>query len=126
MSETDILLKMYKDVTGSIVVGYRIETQTKNKIENVCKDLKGVGYETDVSEFWDSVKKNGWCKVENAIGYDEMFVIGSKSVKIIDNKMESVASGSLSKAKLRTVFSKSQNTSKKSRKMLTELVKLCA
>jgi hypothetical protein len=126
MSETDILLKMYKDVTGSIVVGYRIETQTKNKIENICKDLKGVGYETDVSEFWDSVKKNGWCKVENAIGYDEMFVIGSKSVKIIDNKMESVASGSLSKAKLRTVFSKSQNTSKKSRKMLTELVKLCA
>ena len=79
-----------------------------------------------MSEFWDSVKKNGWCKVENAIGYDEMFVIGSKSVKIIDNKMESVASGSLSKAKLRTVFSKSQNTSKKSRKMLTELVKLCA
>lgn len=126
MTETDVLLKMYKDVTGSNVVGYRIEKQTKANIVDVCRELRGLDIIADLDDSWDSVKKDGWCKVENPIGYDEIFVIGSKSLEIIDNKMENVTAGTVSKAKLRTVFSRSQTKSKKSRKMLTELVEICA
>jgi len=72
------------------------------------------------------VKKQGWCHVTDAVCYDEVFVIGSKSMNVLTSTMEKVQAGSLTKAKLRTAFSKSQNSSKNSRKMLTELAKRIA
>ena len=72
------------------------------------------------------VKKQGWCHITDAVCYDEVFVIGSKSINNAENKMEEVESGSLTKAKLRTVFSKSQTSSKNARMMLTELAKRIA
>jgi hypothetical protein len=126
-TEGEVIFNMYRDYVGGNLIGYRIERQRKNDISYVVNTLRGLGrhYEENEDD-WDSVKKQGWCHVTDAVCYDEVFVIGSKSMNVLTSTMEKVQAGSLTKAKLRTAFSKSQNSSKNSRKMLTELAKRIA
>ena len=124
-SETEVVFNMYREAVGGNFIGYRIE---KQRISNICHlgaELRGLPYSHDDQD-WDIIKKQGWCKIDDSKMYDEVFIIGSKSLTSTDNKMEEVLAGSLTKAKLRTVFSKSQNSSKNARMMLTELAKKIA
>ena len=126
-TETEIIFNMYRDYVGGNLIGYRIERQRKHDVEYVVNTLRGFGRNyVEPGGDWDSVKKQGWCHVTDAVCYDEVFVIGSKSMSVVSNTMKTVEAGSLSKAKLRTAFSRSQNSSKNSRKMLTELAKRIA
>ena len=126
-TEGEVIFNMYRDYVGGNLIGYRIERQRKHDIEYVVNTLRGFGRNyVEESGDWDLVKKQGWCHVTDAVCYDEVFVIGSKSMNVLTGTMEKVQAGSLTKAKLRTAFSKSQNSSKNSRKMLTELAKRIA
>ena len=126
-TEGEVIFNMYRDYVGGNLIGYRIERQRKQDISYVVNMLRGLGRHWGENEDdWDLVKKQGWCHVTDAVCYDEVFVIGSKSMNVLTSTMEKVQAGSLTKAKLRTAFSKSQNSSKNSRKMLTELAKRIA
>ena len=123
-SETEVIFNMYREAVGGNLIGYRIEKQSLRNIEHLADMLRGMPCTSEGD--WDMVKKQGWCHITDAVCYDEVFVIGSKSINNAENKMEEVESGSLTKAKLRTVFSKSQTSSKNARMMLTELAKRIA
>ena len=123
--ESEMVFNMYRETVGGNFIGMRIEQQKSTTIGYLSANLRGIPWSADDKD-WESIKKQGWVQITDSKMYDEVFIIGSKSLTTNDNKMEEVKSGSLTKAKLRTVFSKSQNSSKNSRMMLTELAKKIA
>ena len=124
--QNDALMAMYKDVTGSSMIGYRIESNRTRDLANTYARLKGSRLGWDVeAELAKDYRREGWVKVDNAIGYDECFILNSKSLGIEDNKMEDLDADA-SKAKIRGAFKKSQGNTKKTRRMLTDLMDRCA
>jgi hypothetical protein len=120
--QTDALMQMYKDVTGSSIIGYRIESNKTRDLVHCYSQLKGTRLGSDAEdELAKQYRSDGWVKVDNAIGYDECFILNSKSMAIEDNKMDDLASDA-SKAKIRGAFKKAQGNTKKSRRMLTDLM----
>ena len=124
--QTDLLLQMYKDVTGSSLIGYRIESQKSRDLFHCYTILKGVrlSYSAE-ADYAKQYRTDGWVKVDNAIGYDECFILNAKALGIEDNKMENLDSDA-SKAKIRGAFKKAQGNTKKSRRMLTDLMERVA
>ena len=124
---TDILLEMYKDITGSKVIGYFIERQTQSAFENAHIMMTGrrssVNY--DDKEKIKQFRAQGWFKVERPVGYTECYIISDRSLTIVDSTMEDLRSDA-SKARIRTAFKKSQGGSKGSRKMATDLIQRLA
>ena len=124
---TDVLLEMYKDVTGSNVIGYFIERQTQSAFEGAHIMMTGrrpsVNY--DDKEKLKLFRAQGWFKVERPIGYTECYIISDRSLTIVDSTMEDLRADA-TKARIRTAFKKSQGGSKSSRKMLSDLVTLVA
>ena len=124
---TDALLEMYKDITGSSVIGYFIERQTQAAFDNAHIMMTGrrasVNY--DDKEKIKQFRAQGWFKVERPIGYTECYIISDRSLTIVDSTMEDLRSDA-SKARIRTAFKKSQGGSKGSRRMLTDLVQRMA
>lgn len=120
--QTDVLMGMYKDTTGSSIIGYRIESNRTRDLANCYSILKGyrLGWDME-AKLAKEYRSEGWVKVQNPIGYDECFIINSKSLDIEDNKMEELSLDA-SKAKIRGAFKKSQGNTKKSRKLLTDLM----
>ena len=120
--QTDPLMEMYKDVTGSTIIGYRIESNRTRDLIHTHDTLKGVrlGHVAE-DELIKEYRREGWVKIENPIGYDECFIINSKHLGIEDNKMDDLDADA-SKAKIRGAFKKAQGNTKKTRKMLTDLV----
>ena len=120
---TDILLEMYKDITGSNVIGYFIERQTQSAFESAHILMTGrqpsVNYND--KEKIKLFRSQGWFKVERPIGYDECYIISDRSLTIVDSTMEDLRADA-TKARIRTAFKKSQGGSKGSRKMLSDLV----
>ena len=120
---TDILLEMYKDITGSNVIGYFIERQTQSAFEGAHIMMTGrrssVNY--DDKEKIKQFRAQGWFKVERPIGYDECYIISDRSLTIVDSTMDDLRSDA-TKARIRTAFKKAQGGSKGSRKMLSDLV----
>ena len=118
---TDPLLEMYKEVTGSTVIGYRIESNRTRDLIHTHTQLKGIrlGYDAEQA-LTKEYRREGWIKIENAIGYDECFILNAKHLGIEDNKMDDLEADA-SKAKIRGAFKKAQGNTKKSRKMLTDL-----
>ena len=120
-SMTEDLLQMYKDSTGSSVIGYRIENCTQSSIGNTYRSLTGIdGYISDWDDIWKKVRTEGWIKIQTSV-YDDCYILSSKHLAPVQASLEDVASGS-SKAKIRGAFKKSQGGSKNSRKMLTDLI----
>ena len=120
-SFTEDLLRMYKDSTGSTVIGYRIENCTQNAMGGTYRNLTGItGYISDWDDIWKKVRTEGWIKVQTSV-YDDCYILSSKHLAPVHSTLEDVASGS-SKAKIRGAFKKSQGGSKNSRKMLTDLI----
>ena len=120
--QNDALLSMYKEVTGSTLIGYRIESNKTRDLINCYSQLKGTRLGWDVeNEFAKGYRRDGWVKVDNAIGYDECFILNAKHLGIEDSKMETLDAGA-SKAKIRGAFKKSQGNTKRTRRMLTDLM----
>ena len=119
--QTDALMAMYKDVTGSSVIGYRIESNRTRDLANCYSMLKGhrLGWDVE-ADLAKDYRREGWIKVDNAIGYDECFILNAKSLGIEDNKMEDLDADA-SKARIRNAFKKSASNTKKTRRMLTDL-----
>ena len=120
--QTDAILEMYKDITSSSVIGYRIESQRARDLIYCYNNLKTtrLGYSAE-ADLTKQYRADGWVKVENAIGYDDCFIINAKSLSPEDNKMDDLSSDA-SKAKIRGAFKKAQGNTKKSRRMLTDLM----
>jgi hypothetical protein len=113
---------MYKDVTGSTLIGYRIESNKTRDLVYTHTQMKGIRLGWDVEqELAKEYRREGWIKIENPIGYDECFIINSKHLGIEDNKMDDLDADA-SKAKIRGAFKKAQGNTKKTRKMLTDLM----
>ena len=119
---TDPLMEMYKDVTGSTLIGYRIESNKTRDLIHTHTQLKGIRLGWDVeNDLAKEYRREGWIKIENPIGYDECFILNSKHLGIEDNKMDDLDADA-SKAKIRGAFKKAQGNTKKTRKMLTDLM----
>ena len=120
-TQTELLLSMMKDETGANMIGYFITGQTKGSfMANYTHQVGShIGWDTK-DNLWKQARTDGYLPV-NVVGYDDFYLIGDKSLRIVDNKMEEV-NGETTKAKLRTAFKKAQVGGKKSRKMLNDIV----
>ena len=73
-----------------------------------------------MDDLWKQYSKEGFITM-NAVGYDECYLVRKSSLMIVDTKIDDDLQGA-TKGKLRTAFKKSMIGSKKSRKMLNDLV----
>jgi hypothetical protein len=123
---TDVLLRMYADETGSSVIGYRLEENRKSQVVNTREYMTGKRQNWNAqNEMMKVYRKNGYMKLRNAIGYDEAYIISTSSLKTVDNKLDHLLEGT-SKARIKSAFKSANIGSKKSRKMLTDLVERIA
>lgn len=120
-TQTELLLEMMKDETGATMIGYFITKQSKGAFMNDYHYQSGIHTNWDTTdELWKQARTDGFLPVKT-VGYDEFFIVGDKSLKIEDTKMQEV-NGETTKAKLRTAFKKAQVGGRKSRKMLNDIV----
>jgi hypothetical protein len=125
-SATELFMEMMKDCTGANMIGYFITKQTKNSALRDHGWLTGRNVSWDKrEELWKEMREDGFISAD-VIGYDDFFMVGNKSLQIVENKMDEIEAGEVSKARLRTMFKKAQTGGKKSRKMLNDIVKRCA
>ena len=117
---TDMLLAMYKNATGSNVIGYRISENSRRSMESDFGNMVGFKDWTVMDDLWKQYSKEGFITM-NAVGYDECYLIRKSSLMIVDSKIDDELQGA-TKGRLRTAFKKSMVGSKKSRKMLNDLV----
>ena len=122
MVGTELYLKMYKDITGSTVLGYFVQTGGKANFQKVIGRMTGVWF--DDSEAWKKANKGEHYSIV-VPGYDEMFIVNQKALVPVTNAMDEVSAGE-SKAKIRTAFKKSANNALRARKMLIDIVKRVA
>ena len=121
-TQTELLLEMMKAETGANMLGYFITRQSKGSAMQDYNYQSGrnINWEKR-DELWKQMREDGFLPV-TTVGYDDFFIVGHKSLKIEDNKMDDAVAGEVSKAKLRTMFKKAQVGGKKSRKMLNDIV----
>jgi hypothetical protein len=117
---TDMLLAMYKNATGSNVIGYRIAENSRRHMESDYGSMVGFKDWTVMDDLWHQYSKEGFITMP-AVGYDECYLIRKSSLMIVDSKIDDTLQGA-TKSRLRTAFRKSMVGSKKSRKMLNDLV----
>ena len=117
---TDMLLAMYKNATGSNLIGYRISENSRRSMESDFGNMVGFKDWTVMDDLWKQYSKEGFITM-NAVGYDECYLIRKSSLMIVDSKIDDELQGA-TKGRLRTAFKKSMVGSKKSRKMLNDLV----
>jgi len=123
-STTNACINLYKDRTGSNVIGYFISTSMNN-----CKHkfVDTVGYNTGwscVGEWLRNLKKNGIAEIETNMAHDKYFVITAKSLQATGTSFEVGADAS--KAKIRSAFSKANQSKKTSRELTSRIMKICA
>ena len=82
-------------------------------------------YLPDLDEMTKKYRKEGYLSTTEAEGIDEQFFISIKSLTILDSKMDKVEAGE-SKGKIRSAFKNSMSGSKRSRKMLMDVVERVA
>lgn len=118
---TPYLLNMYREATGSSVIGFFIESPSARALRGTICFLQRTwgGYQID--EQVSKIRREGFGKID-AEGYDELYLMTTKSLQIQESKMDQVTAGEVTKAKLRTAFKKSTVGASKSRVMLNDLV----
>ena len=103
------------------MLGYFICKQSKSAFMGAHSHQSGIFTNWDTTnELWKQARTDGFLPAK-AVGYDEFYIVGDKSLKIEESKMKGV-NGETSKAKLRTAFKKAQVGGRKSRKMLNDIV----
>jgi len=119
---TKVLLDMYRERTGSTVIGYRIMESSINKwTRNAPNSMDWY----DAKSYHMRAKKEKFVMLEDNFGYDRLFLIhGGKNLEVSNT---SIAVGSdATKAKIRTAFKKANGSRKESRKMLSDLIESIA
>jgi len=117
MSSTDILFAMYKDCTGSTMLGYYVVSGGRKNVINSMEWLSNgaAGYDE-----WDAIKAGGHACVP-VYGYDEMYVVWSKNLKQKSSTMD--AARGAGKGALTRAFGKTARGSRQTRSMLLDIVK---
>ena len=115
-----MMTQIYREATGSAVIGYKIISNGSRDFNHQMRNMTGN---------WDHggdrrkvFLKEGYTKLDDVIGHDEMYLISVKSLTPAPNKMDDVQAGA-SKMKLRTAFKASGANAKKTRKLLIDLAK---
>lgn len=118
---TPFLLNMYREATGASVIGFFIESNSARALRGTLCFLQRSWGGFEIDEQVSAIRREGFGKV-NADGYDELYLMTTKSLQIQESKMDQVTAGEVTKAKLRTAFKKSTVGASKSRVMLNDLV----
>ena len=119
---TETLYDIYRDATGSTNIGYRIiPNTTRALLSDLVRLNDGKYIYENTDEIVKQYRKEGYYRVQNAKGIDEQYLISIKSLTAVSSNLDNIEAGE-SKGKIRTAFKKSLGNSKKSRKMLNDLV----
>lgn len=122
---TNVLLRVYRDRTGSTTIGYMITAGAAlGYLRSAVRPMwNSYNYEDHnaVQEMYNVFKKEGYVKVGRS-GYSEFFVISGKKMKIESTELK--VKDDASTAQVRTAFKKSQGNRKGSRVLLGELMTL--
>lgn len=122
MNTTEVLMNIYKDITGSRMLGYYVDCRGRQGLMYTAEGLTGTRMK-DWSEKWSEARKG---HVTLAVeGYDEFFLVPAIALKRVESKMEKMEAGA-SKAKLRSAFKSTAVGSIQNRKMLADIVKWVA
>jgi len=111
------LTQLVRDVTGCKHLGFFLAT--KNDVNRVCKELewiKKIDYQQS-RELKKQFREEKFVAIQN-LGYDQYFYIQSANGAIAEDKMEIVAG--MTKNKMANEFSKSVNSKKSSRALVTQ------
>ncbi len=128
-TETDMLVRMYKDETQSNVINYFLTDHNKNRFLRAIAYSSGQNMHfSEETEMWKGVKKDLFAKVSNPIAFDEIYILSDKSMERPADAMASLPKDNAdrTKAKVRTAFKKTQHGSQVSRKLLSDLVERVA
>jgi hypothetical protein len=124
-TETEVLLQAYKEATGSNLIRYHIIPQTRRELDYCVRADAVNSWGGAEDDQWKSFRTEGYLAFD-AKGYDEFFAMSIKGLTIADNDFSDIKAGSLSKARLRSAFSKSKTSGRNSRKMVADLMKRVA
>ena len=121
-ADDQALLEILKDRTGVTIAGFFITPSTKRSFLNEM-------YHTNVSwdkaeELWLDVKADGYGVIENDLGYDEYYLISSKSLEIKDEGLE--IDSDMTKGRMKNAFVKAQKGKIANKQMLSRFAELVA
>ena len=125
-TETDMLVRMYKDETHSNVINYFLSDHNKTRFLRAIDYSSGSKMQyTEEADIWKDVKKHFFAKVSSPIAFDEVYILSEKSMELPVDAMAKLPQ-ERSKAKIRSAFKKTQHGSQVSRKLLSDLVERVA
>ena len=121
-ADDQALLEILKDRTGVTIAGFFITPSTKRNFLNEM-------YHTNVSwdkaeELWLDVKADGYGVIENDLGYDEYYLISSKSLEIKDEGLG--IDSDMTKGRMKNAFVKAQKGKIANKQMLSRFAELVA
>ena len=97
-------LKALKDRTAARVVGFYIAPCSNKKRFKQEMTYSGVIEWSQTDALWEKMKKESFVVVEDDLGYEEFYVVSSKSLKVKDAEVE--MDSEMSKAKMKNTFIK--------------------
>ena len=100
---TSALLQALKDRTSARVVGFYIAPCNTRKRFMMETSYLGVDW-SQGADWWEKMKKNSFIVVEGDLGYEQFYVVSSKSLKVKENEIE--IDSEMSKAKMKNTFIK--------------------
>ena len=120
--QTAVLLKMYRERTGSTTIGYRIVPTQLRKFQSELPS--SITYYESI-DLHAELKREKFVILPACLGYDKAYAIaGGKNLETSNGAIE--VEGGESKAKIRTAFKKANNARKGSRKLLSDLIETVA
>lgn len=118
-SLTNQVLRLYKDRTGSAVIGYRIMDHKNASISNLTRQYRG----NNEIECCEEMKKNNIVEI-NGSGYDQYFLISKKGLRVSSSEIE--IKGDVTKGKLKNAFGRAQSNKKVSRELTNRIMEIVA
>ena len=119
---SNTLLKMFRDITGEKIIGYRILPSRKN---NFIRDYGSHGQRASYNRSsiaWEKIKSEKWITIPG-YGYNEFFgILGGQNLSTNSGSLEIDSDASV--AKIRTAFKKSRQGNTQSRAMLNKFIEI--
>lgn len=112
------LLEIFKDVTGSVMLGYFVVDGGRSSVLNACCYLAGTYI--DREPVWKAIKSGAHAVVPTP-GYDKMYVLWGKNLEEKTSKMDEIVAGA-KKGAISRAFASAATSSKQTRKLLQDIV----
>jgi len=112
------LLEIFKDVTGSVMLGYFVVDGGRSSVLNSCCYLAGTYI--DREPLWKAIKSGAHAVVPTP-GYDKMYVLWGKNLQEKTSKMDEIVAGA-KKGAISRAFASAATSSKQTRKLLQDIV----